>query len=275
MGMTEYIDTSYTLSEKSISDFETVNVGFEKCPSGYGYGPTLRPYHLIHFVTGGCGKLTINGMVFNIYAGDAFLIPAEQISYYQADSDDPWSYSWIGFLGVKTGSFVQGLLASSREHYVFRKIDTQKYALEIEGAAKLDEVCPYSYFHANSTLLKICSYLSGDVLKPSVYHKKLSLAENIKFYIDAKYNEKIKLADLADMFHIHPNHLTRIFRETFGTTPKRYLSELKMNKAIKLLETTDMPITLISTTLGFDDQLSFSKAFHQYFGNPPSYYRRR
>lgn len=74
--------------------------------------------------------------------------------------------------------------------------------------------------------------------------------------------------------NLHPNYLSKIFRDSFDMTPKQYLMQLKMSKAAYLLSTMDMPISAIAASLGFDDQLTFSKAFKQYYGSSPSEYRR-
>lgn len=49
-----------------------------------------------------------------------------------------------------------------------------------------------------------------------------SLANDLKFYFDVNYAEKLILKDIAKKFGIHPNYLTRIFHEKFHLSPKQY-----------------------------------------------------
>ena len=64
---------------------------------------------------------------------------------------------------------------------------------------------------------------------------KSSLADEIRFYLDMKYSQKIRLQDVAEKFHIHPNYMTRIFREKFQVAPKQYLMELKLKRQVACL----------------------------------------
>ena len=89
-----------------------------------------------------------------------------------------------------------------------------------------------------------------------------------------KYSQKIRLQDVAEKFHIHPNYMTRIFREKFQVAPKQYLMELKLKKAGRLLDTTELPVAMISSSLGFEDQMDFSKTFRKKYGMSPSAYRQ-
>ena len=90
---------------------------------------------------------------------------------------------------------------------------------------------------------------------------KLSIIDEIKFYFDINYAENLKLKDVADYFGIHQNYLTRAFHEKFGISPKKYLLQLKFKKAARLLATTQLPVSIISNSLGFEDQLEFSRTF--------------
>lgn len=83
----------------------------------------------------------------------------------------------------------------------------------------------------------------------------------------------MKLKDIADYFGIHQNYLTRAFHEKFGISPKKYLLQLKFKKAARLLATTQLPVSIISNSLGFEDQLAFSRTFKKFYNVSPTDYR--
>lgn len=87
--MIEYKETKHSLVYKANSDLSLYSAGYEECTPGYSYGPTLRSYQLIHFVLNGEGVFRINEHVFYLKAGDAFLIPAGKITYYEASKNKP------------------------------------------------------------------------------------------------------------------------------------------------------------------------------------------
>ena len=271
--MQEFIEASMSLNNKSTADLVVHNIGYEDCRPGYSYGPRVCPYHIIHFVRKGCGTLHINELDLPVKEGEAFLIPADRIASYQASSTDPWGYSWIGFLGTAAEKVFYHLLNMSEERYVLKGLDTEKYHELIRPAAHLTEVGLQNYFMSNSVLLRILAELMADTGAGAETPGNSALADEIRYYLEMKYSEKMKMTDIARVFGVHPNYMTRVFRSRFGVTPKHFLLTLKMDKACRLLRTTTLPISMISDTLGFDDQLTFSKAFRRMYQISPTGYR--
>lgn len=272
--MKEYKETQHSLIYKSNSDLSLYSAGYEDCAPGYHYGPRYRSYNLLHFVVKGSGKLQINEHTFDISAGDAFIIPEGKVSYYEASVTDPWSYAWINYLGISSQIYTYQLLTSLEEVYVIRNIDTNKYKEIAMQILALDGNPTSRYLQANSLLLQAMAMLFADVNFDEKSWGHVSVADEVKFYLDTNYSEKIVIKDLAKSYGVHPNYLTRIFHEKFGSSPKRYLLQLKLKKACRLLTTTELPVTVISGSLGFDDQLAFSRLFKKEFSVPPTEYRK-
>ncbi len=57
-------------------------------------------------------------------------------------------------------------------------------------------------------------------------------------------------------------------------TPKQFLTKRKIDKACQLLSDTDLPVGMIAQTLGFDDQMAFSKVFKKHMELSPSAFRQ-
>ena len=272
--MTEFYETTYDLAAKQNAELEGILFGEEDCAPSHAYGPTLRPYHLFHFVTRGRGLLQTGGASYEIAAGDAFLIPAEQMAYYEASETEPWSYAWAGLTGLRAARYIRQILALAPERYVLRGLDTQKYAASIRKAAYLTGTNAMNYFQTEITLFELLACLAADLPGLGIADYTPSLAAQIKFYLDAKYTEKLRITELAERFHIHPNHLSRIFRAEFGVAPKQYLTERKLEKSAQMLRETDASVSLIAASLGFEDQHAFSKIFKKSLGLSPMEYRK-
>ena len=142
--MIEFYETTYGLKEKQATDLEAILFGQEDCAPSHGYGPTLRPYHLFHFVTRGEGFLNIDGVRYEIGPGDAFLIPADQVAYYEASAHDPWSYSWAGLTGLHAAQYpadsgvITGAVCPSRIGYEkIRRFDSERSVFERDKPEKL------------------------------------------------------------------------------------------------------------------------------------------
>ena len=96
------------------TDLNVYQCGHHDCEPGHAYGPAVRDHYLIHYIYSGCGKFYFDGNTYSLHAGDGFLIVPDKITYYQADSKDPWSYSWIGFNGLKAESYLNSANLSAK-----------------------------------------------------------------------------------------------------------------------------------------------------------------
>ena len=273
--MEEYKETYHSLMYKSNSDLSLYSAGYEECAPGYSYGPKIRSYHLVHFVLYGKGELHINEHVFHLRAGDIFMIPAGKVSYYKAYNDDPWSYAWISFLGINSQMYLQQLMDSTDDVYILHGMDTDKYKDLIFQIISLQDASTSSYFEANGALFQLMAMLFRDVNFQESQWGKNSVVDEVKYYLDINYAEKLKLKDIAKSFGIHPNYLTRSFHEKYGISPKQYVLSLKLKKALKLLTTTELSVSVIASSLGFDDSLAFSKTFKKKFLISPTEFRKQ
>jgi len=68
-------------------------------------------------------------------------------------------------------------------------------------------------------------------------------------------------------------HLRRLFRDTYGRTPRRYLTEVRLVRAAALLQTTSRGIKEIAADVGYASHTRFGKAFAAQYGVSPSAYR--
>lgn len=59
------------------------------------------------------------------------------------------------------------------------------------------------------------------------------------------------------------------FRTLVGRPPLQYVTEIRMQKATELLETTDIPVKRIAALVGYESVSAFSSAFKRRFGSPP------
>lgn len=95
----------------------------------------------------------------------------------------------------------------------------------------------------------------------------------IKTYLDLNFHKKISIDELANQFFLSRAYIRNIFYEYLKMSPKQYLQNLRMNKAAELIANTSYKVSLISISVGYADQLAFSKAFKQFFGVSPLKYR--
>jgi AraC-like DNA-binding protein len=93
--------------------------------------------------------------------------------------------------------------------------------------------------------------------------------------IEERFAEALDLHALAAAVATSPFHFLRCFRQELGLTPHQYLLRTRLRHAVRLLATTDRPITEIALAVGFNDLANFIRTFRAHVGEPPSTYRRR
>ncbi|MBE7120973.1 AraC family transcriptional regulator [Bacillus cereus] len=97
--------------------------------------------------------------------------------------------------------------------------------------------------------------------------------EFIKNYIKQHFRENISLDTLAKVSHINKYYLAHSFRKFAGVSPIEYLIQIRIRESKILLETTNYPISNISTITGFSSQSFFSQSFKREMNLSPSQYR--
>ena len=93
------VSASISASFPRQDDLQVLHAGMEQCPPAHAFGPAVRDYYLIHFVLRGQGRFQAENRTFQLRTGHGFLIYPDQVTFYEADQQDPWFYVWIAFSG--------------------------------------------------------------------------------------------------------------------------------------------------------------------------------
>jgi len=94
-------------------------------------------------------------------------------------------------------------------------------------------------------------------------------------YIWTNYTRKLSLKEIAKASGLSAPYLSTVFKEERGENLSNYLNRLRIEKAAAMLVTTNMPISKIAKTCGFEDQSWFSKIFKNNTNFTPGKYRER
>ncbi|WP_235534948.1 helix-turn-helix domain-containing protein [Nocardioides sp. Soil777] len=93
--------------------------------------------------------------------------------------------------------------------------------------------------------------------------------------MDRRYAEPLDIPTLAAVAHLSASQFGRVFKETYGETPHRYLQRRRVERAMTLLRQTDRPVTDVAWDVGFASLGTFSRTFSTVVGCSPSEFRAR
>ena len=85
----------------------------------------------------------------------------------------------------------------------------------------------------------------------------------------------MSVAEIADHVGMNREYCTKLFKKSTGYNLKEYIVNEKMKAAKTLLSTTELPITLISSHVGYGNYSNFTRSFKQITGMTPLEYRKQ
>ena len=94
-------------------------------------------------------------------------------------------------------------------------------------------------------------------------------------YIEENYMHRLTLSSISANVSLSSSYLCRVFKSEVGTSITSYLNNLRIRKAATMIKENRLSLKEISTMVGIDDQLYFSRLFKKCMGISPSEYGKR
>ena len=238
--------------------------GWQECEPKHSYGPAVRSYWLLHFVASGKGVFKTSRGEYHLGKNDVFIIRPYEITYYEADKDDPWVYMWMGF--TSDVNLPKGLVKNDTIYAPFL-IDNFQSCINAEDASS--SVKGFEAYMC-SQIWDIISKLEKQQAPTSEFSERyIRAAINI---METEYNSGVTVEDIAERLHLNRSYFSTLFKKVMGRSPGEYMIALKMEKAVELLCKKKLGASVTATSVGYPDVFSFSRAFKSYYGVSPTEY---
>lgn len=209
--------------------------------------------------------------------GDLVWLRADKPHAYGADPQDPWTIGWVHFAGEEAEGW--------RRHIGFPDEPAALLGhVTAEGITglKLEQIYlsleqGYSIPELISTAILLRSAL--DVAAHAARHggATRSASERIatvREHLRENLAQAHRLDELAAAAGLSVPHFCALFRRQTGYAPIDFLIRQRIQRACKLLDTTDESIATIAAAVGYDDAYYFTRCFRRIVGCPPRSYRR-
>ena len=259
---------SYKVGDNLLSSLSVYNVGYQQCGPEQQWGPGIRDHYCSHHIIAGKGTYVADKKIYHLGEGDSFIL--------YADPDDPWEYAWAGFMGTDAAVMVRATDFARKRPVIGRdKIPGDLIWRQLE---QIYQVRGTTYEAAAAMTGALYTMLSVFIHYAEKEEKKDDLrqvyVERAKDYIASSYSYPITVEDVADYTGISRSYLFRAFQAYQKQSPKEYLTEYRIRQACHLLRETGLSVASIAYSVGFEDNLYFSKAFKKKMQMSPSQYRK-
>ncbi len=251
-------------------DLVVYESGYEECNPLHCWGPDKKACYVFHYVLSGKGKLYLGDRIFDIVAGDCFLVSPEDLCYYEADVDDPWKYKWVGFDGLRSKS-IMSMTRFTGANPITNILDnykTEKFLDDIFTSYK-SEFAPN--IKALGNLYLFLAWLIEAY--PNESRNTATTGEqnfyNMLRYISVQYKGRIKVSEMADALHYDRSYLYKMFIKQSGMSPSEYLEIFRIKKACELISDGKQNIYEIASSVGYDNYNWFFIVFKRRMGCSP------
>lgn len=255
--------------------------GIEHCLPGKFYGPTVRNDFHVHFILSGKGTLEIGGQTYRLGRGQIFTIPPDVETYYYADTQDPWHYTWVSFGGSKAAFYMEkaGFTPACpvRDAY----LNPEDFLALTEKILNHHELVIANELTRTALLYELLALLINSRTRNLEQHHKphpLDYSPDIYVnhaieYIHTNYRDA-RISDIASYIGITRSYLAHIFKQKLNVSPQEYLLAYRLDQGSRLLRATNQSVREVAVSVGYDNPLTFSKMFKNAYGLSPKNYRQ-
>lgn len=271
-----------------------LNVGHAIHDKDWNWEEVSSPFTRLYLVTDGHAHLKINSSLYELTPGHLYLIPS--FVRHSDICDSLFAHYYIHIYEDSRSNFRLFEDCEFQVEVEANELDLQlfKRLCALNPSMHLPQSDPVSYDN-NSTLLmniqrnkarEFCNkvesrgivyqlvsrFLKGARVKDEVSDDRV---QKVLSFIRKNLNKKIEVTELAEMSCLSKDHFIRIFKNETGEAPMSYIISRKLERAMLILATEDVPVKTIAFNLGFEDHSYFNRLFKSRMGITPQQYREK
>ncbi len=243
------------------------NIGYSADITDTTFGPASRDCFVICYVLSGKGFYNNNSLC----AEEGFIVTPDITEYIYPDDKEPWELLWF----TSTDSKIAELFKyyNNDENYIFRHSCPNELS-EIKALAIAENRKIISDARMLELFFSVFKHHTNTGADSSA--DKTAAQEYLDFsvnYIKANFGQNLTVSKLTQLLGISQPYLYKIFKDTFGKSPKSFITDYRMKLAKEMLAETDFTVAEIAYSVGFSDSFAFSKCFSSRVGTSPTEYR--
>ena len=224
---------------------------------------TYTDPYVMGFITNGKGKITCGNNTYSVKSGHAFFITKN--SHFSIGGDEDFKYVYVSFYGRRADELAVrfGMTGGT---YIF---DLS------ERSALITEFVLYAINNSTSNTDLYCESVLLFLLAHMEEKRSLAndlLSSIIKQINDSFTNPEFSLGEIAARLRYDAKYISFFFKKNMNVCFSQYLRDMRIKRAIFLMEQGITSVKNIAILSGFKDALYFSAVFKKETGKSPSEY---
>ena len=242
--------------------------------------PTWRPRGRLDFqllyIASGRAHFHFDGKEQIVTAGHMVLYRPKEPQKYEYYGEDQTEVYWVHFTGGDVTNILRsyGIPKDKHVFYCGKGLDYQNhFRLMIQEL----QMCREHFEEMLEMHLRQIFVMIHRHFESSAKLNNSQIAEDIDaaaMYFNEHYNEEISIEYYAETYHMSTSWFIRNFKLYTGFTPLQYILSIRIYNAEALLKSNQYNVTEISSIVGYENPLYFSRIFKKVKGVSPSEYRK-
>ena len=220
-------------------------------------------FYELEYITAGTGTVYINDTIYPLRPNTLLFLSPVDFEQIHVETE----------LSIINLAFSNELIVPKILGHLSKGVVIYDYPATLFELLVQEEQQDEWYYHkyvqlVNSVLIDVVRNTTDS--KPAVQSSPIMVALH---YMNLNFKDPITLDQVSRHVGLSPNYFSALFAEKMHTNFKRYLTELRLNYAAKMLVISKISTAEICYASGFNDFSNFSRAFKKKFGHSPSEYR--
>lgn len=240
---------------------ELVTVNFVRETDWNRTAPVLTATHRICLVINGTGRLTTRFGVFELTEGDLFF--TFQAKEFTLEPLEHFGFCYISFMGKRAAELFTRfrITGESPVYHGFSDLIPYWHSA-LDGATEQN-----SDLVAESVLYGTLARIPVSPVEGTSVGDTKNAAITVKRYADTHFGDSsLTLGSIAEKFGYNANYISARFLRTVGLSFSVYLTNVRMEYAMRLIRDGVSTVSDLAYACGFSDPLYFSKVFRKKYG---------
>jgi AraC-like DNA-binding protein/mannose-6-phosphate isomerase-like protein (cupin superfamily) len=211
----------------------------------------------------GSGKVLVNGEWITCGENQAVVLPPNRLNALRAYTDEPWKFHYVRYHQEKG----QTPFIRCKEP-VISSFATDSFSHMLNGfltEAHSENRAKYIWQWLQLIQLSITDFCEPWLVDDRLWKLWDEVGQNL--------TDAWSLDEMAKKAYLSGEHLRRLTTQTYGRSPMKQLSWLRMQHAAELLISTDDKVEVIGMECGYNNVNTFTNTFKKFFMHTPSDYR--